>query len=201
MAFLEGNTSPQQLGAVTAASLASAHLPLGAAAVDAHLSPAGAASTAVRQNPQNLCRDASLDHQTPSTSSLDPDHALPQPYPSMHPCVCPIQASGELSVNMRTRTSASAAATRAWAKPPAELTVKHVGFLGSLAHALVHLQKASEGLSLLRAAACIMRSNPPAFHMWFQGSPDPQVLHAHVLMDLVSSSAAMSSCRMLYCGP
>ncbi|KAL0031777.1 hypothetical protein WJX79_006804 [Trebouxia sp. C0005] len=82
------------------------------------------------------------------------------------------------------RSSASSVAARAWAQPPVELTVKHVGFLGSLAHALVHLQKASEGLSLLRAAACIMRTNPPAFHMWFQGSPDPQVLHAHVLMDL-----------------
>ena len=72
-----------------------------------------------------------------------------------------------------------------WAKPPAELTVKHVGFLGSLAHALVHLQQAAEGLALLRTAASIMRSNPPSHPLWFHGSPDPQVLHAHVLMDLV----------------
>lgn len=82
--------------------------------------------------------------------------------------------------------SSSTGDAQVWAAPPAELTVKHVGFLGSLAHALVHLHMPAEGLALLRTAASVMRSNPPAHPLWFHhASPDPQVLHAHVLMDLV----------------
>lgn len=71
-----------------------------------------------------------------------------------------------------------------------ELTLKHVGFLGSLAHALVHLQQPSQGLALLRAAASVMRTNTPHPSHWFQGFPDPRPLHAHVLMDLVLPSMA-----------
>ena len=80
------------------------------------------------------------------------------------------------------------------APPPAELTVKHVGFLGSLAHALVHLQKSAEGLSLLRAAAHVMRHSPPngVYNGFFhQNAPDSKVLHAHVLMDLVSPPSSV----------
>ena len=81
--------------------------------------------------------------------------------------------------------SSSTAAAQVLAAPPVEVTVKHVGFLGSLAHALVHLQQPSQGLALLRAAASVMRTNPPHPSPWFHGFPDPRPLHAHVLMDLV----------------
>ena len=81
--------------------------------------------------------------------------------------------------------SSSTAAAQVLPAPPVEVTVKHVGFLGSLAHALVHLQQPSQGLALLRAAASIMRTNPGHPSPWFQGIPDPRPLHAHVLMDLV----------------
>lgn len=81
---------------------------------------------------------------------------------------------------------------------PAELTVKHVGFLGSLAHALVHLDKSAEGLALLRAAAHVMRHSPPNYHTLFHHNhPDSKVLHAHVLMDLVSSCAALMSVQLV----
>ncbi len=180
LAFLEGTGDAQQLSAEGSDS---AHLPLGAAAPEAN-QPAAAASVSITAL-HNLCAsslDQGPDQQAPSTSSATPH----QPSSSNQQNMLPMQPTGLHSVDMRG--SGSSGAARAWAQPPVELTVKHVGFLGSLAHALVHLQKASEGLSLLRAAACIMRTNPPAFHMWFQGSPDPQVLHAHVLMDLVSSA-------------
>ena len=179
LAFLEGTSDAQQLSAEAHPN--SAHLPLGAAAPEAN-QPAAAASGSITalQNRSDSSLDHGPDHQAPSTSSAPPL----QPSSTSQQDVLPLQPTGLHSVG--TRGSGSSGAARAWAQPPVELTVKHVGFLGSLAHALVHLQKASEGLSLLRAAACIMRTNPPAFHMWFQGSPDPQVLHAHVLMDLVS---------------
>lgn len=94
--------------------------------------------------------------------------------------------------------TASAAAAASAVPPPAELTVKHVGFLGSLAHALVHLQKSAEGLALLRAAAHIMRSSPSnPFVMYNHTPPDSQVLHAHVLMDLVSSHPC--PCHVFFC--
>ncbi len=180
LAFLEGTSDAQQL---SAEGTNSAHLPLGAAAPEAN-QPAAAASTSITalQNPCDSSLDHGPDQQSPSTSSAPPHQASS----TTQQDALPLQPTGLHSVD--TRSSAISEAARAWAQPPVELTVKHVGFLGSLAHALVHLQKASEGLSLLRAAACIMRTNPPAFHMWFQGSPDPQVLHAHVLMDLVSSA-------------
>ncbi len=177
LAFLEGTSDAQQL---SAEGTNSAHLPLGAAASEAN-QPAAAASITALQNPCDSSLDHGPDQQAPSTSSAPPH----QPS-STNQHVLPVQPTGLHSADIRS--SASSEPARAWAQPPVELTVKHVGFLGSLAHALVHLQKASEGLSLLRAAACIMRTTPPAFHMWFQGSPDPQVLHAHVLMDLVSSA-------------
>ncbi len=181
LAFLEGTSEAQQLSAEGNPDLA--HLPLGAAAPEAN-QPAAAASMSITalHNPSDSSLDHGPDQQAPSTSSAPPH----QPSSTSPQDALPLRPTGLHSADMRS--SAMGQVARAWAQPPVELTVKHVGFLGSLAHALVHLQKASEGLSLLRAAACIMRTNPPAFHMWFQGSPDPQVLHAHVLMDLVSSA-------------
>ncbi len=180
LAFLEGTRDAQQL---SAEGTDSAHLPLGAAAPEAN-QPAAAASTSITavHNPSDSSLVQGPDQQAPSTCSAPPH----QSSSITQQDALPVHPIGLHSADMRG--SAVGQAARAWAQPPVELTVKHVGFLGSLAHALVHLQKASEGLSLLRAAACIMRTNPPAFHMWFQGSPDPQVLHAHVLMDLVSSA-------------
>ena len=107
-------------------------------------------------------------------------------------------APGEGSRRVQGAPSSTAAA-KVWAKPPAALTVKHVGFLGSLAHALVHLQHAAEGLALLRTAASIMRTNPPSHPLWFHGSPDPQVLHAHVLMDLVRPCRTPAHCLICCC--
>ena len=188
VAFLECDTTPSQSDPEACCSAAaasvqpsgSAHLPIGAAAsVTQAIEAISTAADAATAPALEACH-AQLDSydQSASTSS--------HPFFPLHPPPSfPVDGpQGIHSADMRSSPDATAA--RAWAQPPVELTVKHVGFLGSLAHALVHLQKASEGLSLLRAAACIMRTNPPAFHMWFQGSPDPQVLHAHVLMDLVS---------------
>ena len=93
------------------------------------------------------------------------------------PCTAPTAHEEE--------ASSSTAAAQVLLAPPVEVTVKHVGFLGSLAHALVHLQQPSQGLALLRAAASIMRTNPAHPSPWFQGISDPRPLHAHVLMDLV----------------
>lgn len=109
----------------------------------------------------------------------------------------PAAATG-LLIPDAEEASSSTAAAEAWATPPVELTVKHVGFLGSLAHALVHLHQPAQGLALLRAAASVMRTNPHSPPHWFQGSPDPRTLHAHVLMDLVFALTGMDvSCMML----
>ena len=204
IAFLERTDDLQHIDDASASSIAaaslpeppSAHLPLGAAAPDTHVTQAAAAAptpadpAASTSAEQSLLDTVVSAEMQPASRTLQPSSpAPPTPSASHHDP----QSTGLHSVDMRTSPSTTAA--RAWAQPPVELTMKHVGFLGSLAHALVHLQKASEGLSLLRAAACIMRTNPPAFHMWFQGSPDPQVLHAHVLMDLVSHCTV---CSLLY---
>ena len=200
VAFLECDTTPSQTDPEACCSAAaasvqpsgSAHLPIGAAAsVTQAIEAISTAADAATAPALEACH-AQLDSydQSASTSS--------QPFFPLHPPPSfPVDGlQGVRSADMRSSPDATAA--RAWAQPPVELTVKHVGFLGSLAHALVHLQKASEGLSLLRAAACIMRTNPPAFHMWLQGSPDPQVLHAHVLMDLVSfANPATTVCKRI----
>lgn len=96
------------------------------------------------------------------------------------------------------KASSSTAGAQVLAAPPVELTLKHVGFLGSLAHALVHLQQPSQGLALLRAAASVMRSNSPHPSHWFPGLPDPRPLHAHVLMDLVLPSKAYTPSYLLH---
>ena len=140
--------------------------------------------------------------QESSSAQLPLGAAVPEPFPS-EAAAAPSAArvhNSQHQVAATASVTASAASSAVLPKAPApaignneqvafppELSARHVGFLGSLAHALVHLQKPSEGLTLLRVAANIMRCNPHSQPTWM-GSPDPLVLFAHVLMDLVSCS-------------
>ena len=138
---------------------------------------------------------------------LDPRAGLPliatssEAHPAPRAAIdaeAPLRTAASSPTAQEEEASSSTAAAKVLAAPPMELTVKHVGFLGSLAHALVHLQQPSQGLALLRAAASVMRTNPLHHPHWFQGFPDPRPLHAHVLMDLVLPSMALTFSHLLY---
>ncbi|KAL3139910.1 hypothetical protein ABBQ38_004202 [Trebouxia sp. C0009 RCD-2024] len=174
LAFIEGNHAVPQSDRQQASPV---HLPLGTAApsnTHAHMSsslPVPAAPTesapaslsniaaqtvsSLAATSASQSKPASESETSSATASGSEASPATVTGSAPFPATCIGTGTGLLTGDAREEgnSSSSTRAVQPWAPPPVELSVKHVGFLGSLAHALVQLHEPTGGLALLRAAA------------------------------------------------